>query len=70
MSQTKAYEKCLRKINRQLEKRRIMVKKFTLVDASIIETPLKPKGKSVYAMPKDISQSAQQAPLENKPKQQ
>ncbi len=33
-------------MNKQLEKSKIIVKTGTIVDASIIDTPLKPKGKN------------------------
>lgn len=48
MTNAGAYEKLLKEINRQLEKHKIIVKTGAIVDASVIDTPLKPKGKVVY----------------------
>ena len=45
MTKSGAYEKIFKLINSQLEERGIIVKKGALVDASVIDTPLKPKGK-------------------------
>ena len=35
-------------MNKQLEKHKIIIKKGTIIDASIIDTPLRPKGKPTY----------------------
>ncbi len=40
-------------INSQLEERAIIIKQGALVDASIIDTPLKPKGKPTYRVVED-----------------
>jgi len=42
------YEKLFKAMNKQLEKHEIIVKTGAIVDASIIYTPLKPKGKTTY----------------------
>lgn len=48
MTKKGAYEELFRSINAQLETHGIIVKTGALVDASIIDTPLKPKGSSKY----------------------
>jgi len=48
MTQKGAYEELFKTINDQLEANGIIVKTGALVDASIIDTPLKPKGSSKY----------------------
>ena len=42
------YEKLFKAMNKQLEKHKIIVKTGAIIDASIIDTPLKPKGKTTY----------------------
>jgi IS5 family transposase len=42
------FDKLFSEINRQLESHQIIVKKGVIVDASIVDTPHKPKGKSMY----------------------
>lgn len=54
MTKAKAYEPLLQEINRQLEKANVIVKTGALVDASIVDTPLKPKGKAKYIIDQDI----------------
>jgi len=48
MTQKGAYEELFKTINDHLEANGIIVKTGALVDASIIDTPLKPKGSSKY----------------------
>lgn len=48
-----AYEKLFKAMNKQLEKHKILVKSGAIVDASIIDTPLKPKGKTTYEIETD-----------------
>ena len=50
------YEKLFKAINKQLEKHKIIVKTGAIVDASIIDTPLKPKGKTTYEIETDRSE--------------
>ena len=45
MTQANAYEGLFKEINVQLARHQIIIKKGAIVDASVIETPLKPKGK-------------------------
>ncbi len=50
------YEKLFKAMNKQLEKHKIIVKTGAIVDASIIDTPLKPKGKTTYEIEIDRGQ--------------
>lgn len=54
LTEKKAFDRMLRKINDQLEKKKIMVKEGSaLVDASITDSPRKPKGKTTYEIAVD-----------------
>lgn len=53
MTKAKAFEKLLQEVNRQLEAQQIIVKQGVLVDASVVNTPLKPKGKIPYEVTQD-----------------
>lgn len=53
MTQAGAFEPLFIEINNQLEAQQIIVKKGALVDASVVETPLKPKGKTNYQVTQD-----------------
>jgi IS5 family transposase len=53
MTKKNAYEKLFKEINKQLEKHQIIVKTGAIVDASVIDTPLRPKGKSNYKVTED-----------------
>lgn len=53
MTQAGAFELLFSEINKQLEAQQIIVKKGALVDASVVETPLKPKGKTNYQVTQD-----------------
>jgi IS5 family transposase len=48
LTQKNVYEKLFKELNKQLEKHKIIVKTGIIVDASIIDTPLKPKGQPSY----------------------
>ena len=56
MTQKGAYEKLFKAINKQLEKHKIIVKKGAIVDASIIDSPLKPKGQTTFEIATDRSE--------------
>ena len=56
MTQKGAYEKLFKAINKQLEKHKIIVKKGAIVDASIIDSPLKPKGQTTFEIENDRSE--------------
>jgi IS5 family transposase len=53
MTNSEAYDKLFKEINKQLEKHKIIVKTGAIVDASVVETPLKPKGKTNYKVTQD-----------------
>lgn len=53
LTQKNAYEKILKKVNQQLEKRQIIVKTGAIVDASVTDSPRRPKGKSEYEVVED-----------------
>lgn len=62
LTEKKAFDRMLRKINDQLEKKSIMVKEGTaLVDASITDTPRKPKGKTTYEIAVDRKENERAA---------
>ena len=46
MTKADAYETLFKEINNQLEAHQIIVKTGAIIDASVIDTPLKPKGKT------------------------
>ena len=56
LTQKKAYDKILISINNQLETKGILVRKGTIVDASVTDTPRKPKGKKEYEIVEDRSE--------------
>jgi IS5 family transposase len=53
MTKKKAYDQLFKEVNHQLESHAIIVKTGVLVDASIIDTPLRPKGKAKYKIAED-----------------
>lgn len=53
MTKAKAYEALFKEINRQLEAHKIIVKTGAIIDASVIDTPLKPKGKTNHKVTQD-----------------
>lgn len=56
LTEKKVYEKLFKAMNKQLEKHQIIVKKGVLVDASITDSPLRPKGKANYEIVTDREQ--------------
>lgn len=48
LTEKKVYDKLFRELNKQLDKHKIIVKTGVIVDASIVDTPLMPKGKPTY----------------------
>lgn len=56
MTDAGAYEKLFKVINTQLETHQIIVKKGLIVDASVIDTPLRPKGKTTHKITEDRSE--------------
>jgi len=53
MTKQGAYDKLFKEINRQLEGNNIIIKSGAIVDASVIDTPLRPKGKTVHKVTED-----------------
>lgn len=53
LTQKNVYEKVFKELNKQLEKHKIIVLKGAIVDASITDSPLKPKGKTLYEVVTD-----------------
>jgi transposase, IS5 family len=60
LTQKRAYDKLLISINEQLEKKAIIVKKGVLVDASVTDSPRKPKGKKEYEVVEDCKEENDQ----------
>lgn len=56
MTKAGAYEKLFKEINKQLEQQQIIVKTGAIVDASVIDTPLRPKGKTTHQASQDNNQ--------------
>jgi len=56
LTKTKTFEKLFRAINSQLEAHNIIVKKRIIVDASVVDTPLRPKGKTDHKVTQDRSE--------------
>jgi len=53
MTKAKAYQPLFKEINKQLEFHGIIVKTGAIVDASVVDTPLKPKGKTNHKVTED-----------------
>tara|TARA_B100000809_G_scaffold138551_1_gene136184 strand:- start:60370 stop:60723 length:354 start_codon:yes stop_codon:yes gene_type:complete len=56
MINTGAYENLFKEINIQLEAHQIIVKKGFIVDVSLIDTPLRPKGNTTHKVTQDRSE--------------
>jgi len=53
LTKTKTFDKLFTSVNEQLEAHQIIVKKGLIVDASVIDTPLRPKGKTNHKVTED-----------------
>ena len=53
LTATGTFEHLFNEINNQLEEHNILIKKGAIVDASVIDTPLKPKGKTTHKVTED-----------------
>ena len=53
MTKARAYDPLFKEINRQLEAHKIIVKTGAIIDASVIDTPLRPKGKTNHKVTQD-----------------
>ena len=56
MTKVGVYELLFKQINTQLEHHNIIVKTGVIVDASVVDTPLRPKGKSKHEVTQDREQ--------------
>ena len=56
MTQKGAYEELFKALNNQIEKHKIILKKGEIVDASIIDSPLKPKGQTTFEIENNRSE--------------
>ena len=59
LTQTGTFEKLFAAFNAQLEAHNIIIKKGVIVDASVVDTPLKPKGKTNYSVTEDRGEEVQ-----------
>lgn len=53
MTKSGAFDRLFKEINKQLESHQIIVKTGAIVDASVIDTPLRPKGKTNHTVTQD-----------------
>lgn len=53
LTRSNVYEKLFKELNTQLENHEIIIKTGAIVDASVIDTPLKPKGKANHEVTED-----------------
>lgn len=67
MTEKNAYEKVFKALNKQLEKHKIIVKTGAIVDASVTDSPRKPKGKAEYAVVEDRHEDDDQKPEQPTP---
>lgn len=61
LTKTKTFDKLFASINKQLEQHNIIVKKGLIIDASVVDTPLRPKGKTTYKVTEDRSEETVEA---------
>lgn len=57
LTQKNVYEKLFRELNKQLIKHKIIVRQGAIVDASIVDSPFSPKGKTTYRIEEDRSET-------------
>jgi IS5 family transposase len=67
LTQKDAYEKLMGNINGQLEERWVLLKKGAIVDASITDSPRKPRGKKAYEVIEDRKEETDPAAAEQHP---
>lgn len=65
LTQKGVYEKLFKVLNKQLDKHKILVKTGVIVDASIVDSPLKPKGNVPY----EITEEGAENQLEQEAKE-
>jgi transposase, IS5 family len=56
LTKKKAYDKLFKEFNRQLEHHKIIIKSGALIDASLTQSPRKPKGKAQHEIVEDRSE--------------
>ncbi|MCF6224165.1 MAG: IS5 family transposase [Flavobacteriaceae bacterium] len=56
LTKTGTFEKLFKSINEQLKQHQIIVKTGIIIDASVIDTPLRPKGKTTHKVTQDREQ--------------
>ena len=57
LTEKKVYEKLFKELNKQLEKHKIIVKTGVIVDASIVDSPYKPKGITTFEIEEDRAET-------------
>lgn len=67
LTQKDAYEKLMGTINGQLEEKGVLLKKGAIVDASITDSPRKPRGRKAYEVTEDRKEEAGLAAAEQQP---
>ena len=70
MTKRKAYDKLLKEINKQLVTHGILVKQGILLDASVVDTLRKPKGKTEYEVVIDREEDSQEEQTEEEPQKE
>ena len=70
MTKRKVYDKLLKEINKQLVTHGILVKQGILLDASVVDTLRKPKGKTEYEVVIDREEESQEEQTEQEPQQE
>lgn len=58
LTQKNVYERVFKEMNKQLEKHKIIVKTGVIVDASVIDSPFKPKGKASFEIETDRTEDS------------
>ena len=53
MTKAGAYEPLFKEVNKQLESHQMIIKTGAIADASVIDIPLKPKGKITHKVAED-----------------
>jgi len=70
MTSCKAYPKLLKALNKQLDKHGIMVRTGAIVNASVTESPFRPKGKVTYEIATDREEEPRSEEQREKEEQQ
>lgn len=70
LTKKNVYEKLFKEFNKQLIKHNIIIKSGAIVDASVVESPLKPKGKPSYEVVQDREDEDMQTDQENQQKEE